>query len=397
MEEIIRQRAQTAWNEAFAQPRWCFQHKTGPCVPLTPVASAAIDAGATVVPLGYGDGIFGHVLSGASELEVDGNVHTLHRVAKITPEDVELSVGTVSLHVDVDAFLTEVYVATNIAPSRINVYMSASGLISVEVAPSEAWVDPLIRRCLTDATCIQQFVNKYMIGGVDKDMMRRVLGSSHLAQCAGGTPNALLPFVSRVKVFLDDNAVVDAYYHHTITELLAALPAHPVYLHGIHLVHDNLPLWILSPVAHGAIYLYSRPANHLQRRLTMGGPIMLPTFYSKTAFVPCRHSFTGNAFAPALRNTPESLASMAPAHPTCIFMQAICIGEPMTLSRAQCIYRHMKGIYCPKMLRKTLLSMALPRQAHAMDHFLASKRTLPAHPTFDRYVSQLAACLTKTM
>ena len=123
----------------------------------------------------------------------------------------------------------------------------------------------------------------------------------------------------------------------------------------------------------------------------MGGlTVQLPRDHAVPSFVPCVRSFTANAFSPAMRHTPKELAQMAPKLPTVLFMQHIVLGEPMTVSRAQCIYRHLRKFYVPHMLAEVLRHMALPGQEDTLAHFLTCEATVHAHPTFVQHVQRIA-------
>lgn len=388
MEAAICARAHKAWDAAWRKPRWAYSAGRN-IIPLLPEASEAIEAGAAEVPLG--DGVVGHVRGGT--LAVDGNMHRLVRVHSLRPVDIVVAKDEASPHLDVRKFLTEMHLATNVAPERIHVHIAANGAVDVALAPSAAWVDPLIRRCFVDHACVQQFIGKYNIGGVSPQAMQRLFGVADYAQCPNGTPDALTPFVSPVRVVLDEHTVVGARYNHTVAELLDALPDQTVYLHGVPLYRCGIALWALSPVSHGTIALYTTPARGHETRTIMGGEVVLPAGYDGPAFVPSHLSFTGNAFAPPLRYLPDELAKIAPKVPTRLFMEQLTLGEPMTISRAQCIYRHMARHYPPEQLRAVLLSMALPCQSEAMGYFLDSQDDMPAHPTFTRYVAQVTCNL----
>lgn len=395
MQQIIEDRARKAWCAAWLAPRWAFQHHTdGPTVLLTPEASAAIEAGASRVPLD--DGIVGEVSVDRTKLHVDGNTHALAR-ARVVPTDIEVAQGLHSAHLDVARFLSEIEVATGIAPSRVHVHVGAAGTVEATVAPSDAWVDPLIRKCGPDGGCVQQFIGKYKIGGVSKQTMLRLFGYGDFLQHDGGTPDALAPFVAPVRVVLDERWVVDARYDHTVSELLDALPRRPIYLHGVQLQRCHLALWTLSPASHGTIYVYRAPAARVTHRRILGGQmITLPCDFRASAFVPWSTSFTGNAFAPEQQHTPQDMAAAAPAKPTSSFIRMLTLGEPLTISRAHCIFERMRTLYTPPQLQAALTELALPGQAEAMVQTLYSSRVPAVHPAFDNWIAQVAAHMKAT-
>lgn len=382
---IVFERAAAAWRAAWDEPRWGFQHGDGPLVPLLPSASVAIDAGAREVPVGDATGI----VDGDS-VAVDGNVHTLVRAA-LRKEDIVIAKGRTSAHLDVDRFLTEMHLALDIEPERIFALITAGGTIDTAIAPSLAWVDPLVRRCLLDYACVQQFLLKYKVGGVSASTLRRVFGHEGLGMLPSGTPDALAPFLAPVRVVLG-GAAVKARYHNTVAELLDFLGPAPVYLNGVQLQRCTMALWTLSPCSHGTIHLYHEPARQTELRTTIGGMVQLPAGHRTPAFSPCLQSFTGNAFAPAQRHTYDEIAALAPAQPTALFMQLLTLGEPMTVSFAQCIYHRLGGHYEPDALKQVLVSMALPGQAEAM-RFLLDRGAMPVHPAFARYAAGVAASL----
>ena len=398
MQAIVEDHARKAWKQAWSAPRWAFRHGDhGRPILLLPAASAALEAGApdgTELPLGD-DGMRGRVQESRTEIAVDGNVHKLLRARATPPQDIEVGAGLHSPHLDVPQFLTEVQIATGLSPARVHVYIGATGSVDAALAPSDAWVDPLIRRCFVDHLCVQQFIGKYKIGGVMRQDLLRLFGWHNYRQHPDGTPDALAPFMAPVRVLLDDRWVVDAHYHHSISELLDALPPGPVYLHGVPLRRCGLALWTLSPVGHGVIHLYRTGAARYEQRTIMGGTIALPEFHSAAAFVPCPESFTGNAFAPRLHCTPDELAAVAPAQPTRLFMTLITQGEPMTISRALCIYEHLSPLYTVTTLRDVLLDMALPKQREPLQTLLGSASNV--HPTFETFVKQLAIALRATL
>lgn len=390
LEEVIRKRAQEAWKTAWREPRWVYRHGSdGRMVPLMPCASRAVSAGATALDMG--DDVRATIKGG--KLHVDGNVHDLVRVLSLRPVDIEVAEGKSSLHLNVATFLREIDVAAGVPPSRVHIYIHANGVVDVAIAPTDAWVDPLIRCCVGDSSCIQQFIGKYNIGGVSPQVMERVFGLASYRQCPSGTPTELLPFCAPVRIMLDEKEAVDARYHHTVAELLHELPNRVIYLHGIPLHACRLALWALSPASHGVIHLYTKPARDRQLRTIMGGEVVLPKHYTTPAFVPCAHSFTGNAFAPALRYLPDELAKMAPKAPTKLFMQLLTQGEPMTIPRAQCIFQHMHVYFGAAPLAKVLVEMAMPVQQTAMQVLLGAEKAIPVHPTFARYVSHVTVSL----
>ena len=77
-------------------------------------------------------------------------------------------------------------------------------------------------------------------------------------------------------------------------------------------------------------------------------------------------------------------------------MEQLTQCEPMTISRAQCIYRHLSTLYKPHDLRRVLLSMALPDQRVAMDTLLVVQGDIPVHPTFDHWVQQVVSAQRAT-
>lgn len=391
MERIITDRAIEAYRAAWMQPRWAFRHRNGPTVLLQPRASTAIEAGATRVPLGD---VTASVLNTKQELEVDGNVHTLVSVEQLTPEDIYVHTGAQSPHLDVATFLDEVGIATGIETERIFVHIPATGHIETAIAPSVAWVDPLVRRCALDTTCIQQFLLKWNIGNVHPCLLERLFGTNY-GQASNGTPDAIKPFVAPVRVVLGTKTV-HARYSNTVAELLDALPDVPIYLHGVQLLRCALCLWTLSPVSHGVIYLYLDPVAQVQTRTTIGAQSLLPRSHRLPAFVPCPGSFTGNAFAPALHDTPEQLAAKVPETPTVHFMKQLTLGEPMTVSRAQCIFRCLQTHFTPDALLTTLVNMALPGQEGAMRVVLASAHTMTVHPAFYAHIHQVARKLVSS-
>lgn len=388
MERIVKERAIGAYRAAWLTPRWAFQHGRGPTILMQPRASAAIEAGAKRVPLGDTSAA---VLNTASNknLAVDGNVHTLVRVDHPTPEDIVVHTGARSAHLDVPTFLDELGIATGIETERIFVHIPATGHIEAAIAPSVAWVDPLVRRCASDAICIQQFLLKWNVGGVAPQLLTRLFGAHTHGQVQGGTPNAIKPFVAPVCVMVGAHAI-QARYSNTVAELLDALPDMPVYLHGVQLVRCSRCLWTLSPVCHGVIHLYLQPATQVESVSTIGARTDVPTKHRLPSYVPSSNSFTGNAFAPPLRYTPAQLAQMAPSVPTTLFMVQLTLGEPMTVSRAQCIYRNLSSHYAPHTLANVLLDMALPGQRSAMQFMLTSVHTVLVHPAFETYVHEVA-------
>ena len=391
MERVVTDRAIEAYRAAWLQPRWAFRHGSGPTIMLQPRASAAIQAGSKRVPLGDATAT---VLNARKNLAVDGNVHTLLRVEQPTPEDIYVHTGARSPHLDVSTFLDEIGIATGIESERIFVHIPATGYIEAAIAPSVAWVDPLVRRCAFDTTCIQQFLLKWNVGNVHPRLLTRLFGTDH-GQVPGGTPDAITPFVAPVRVMLGTYAI-QARYSNTVAQLLDALPDVPIYLHGVRLRRCALCLWTLSPVSHGVIHLYLHAATHVEPRTTIGAQTPLPSRHRLPAFVPAPASFTGNAFAPPLRHTPEQLAEMAPVLPTALFMTQLTLGEPMTVSRAQCIFRCLQPYYVPHALAQVLLDMALPGQRGAMQAFLPSVHTMAVHPAFQAYVHQVARKLVSS-
>ena len=384
--EIIRKRALDAWSEAFCCPRWHYGHGSGPFVALTPCASRAIDAGASVVKVAYDDCMTGRVNMKQRSITIDGNTHDLIHVPRVKTECIEIAPGNVSVHVNIDHFLSEIEFATHISAERINVHIDHTGLVDVTVAPHCSWVDPLIRSCAFDQVCVQQFIVNHQVGGVDPAVLVRLFGPMVIVQCPSGTPDAIAPFVSPVNILLDDKVVFTLTYMHTVFDLLGLIGHTEVFLHGVKLQPCGLCLWTLSPVGFGCIYLYTRAAKQTIKRSTIGAQVALPKGHSRKAFVPCMHSFTLNAFAPPMRYSPRALAKVAPEKPTCIFIQALCQGEPLTVSRAKCIFRHLQGFYDKKLLRDVLLSMALDHQAATMSFYLDSDAQIVVHYAFDRYV-----------
>jgi len=382
---VLHKRAAAVWRAAWREPRWGFQHGKGPLIPLLPASSVAIDTGADMVPLGDTTASIGN-----GTLAVDGNVHTLVR-ASLLAEDIVIAKGRTSAHVDVDGFLTEMHLAMDIEPERIFALISAGGSIDTAIAPSLAWVDPLVRRCFLDNACVQQFLLKYKVGGVSSSTLNRLFGPGRYGTIPEGTPDALAPFLAYVRVVLN-GSVVKARYHNTVAELLDFLPPGPVYLNGVQLQRCSFGLWTLSPWAHGTIHLYHEPARHTETRTTIGGMVQLPAGHQTPAFSPCTFSFTANAFAPALRHTNDEIAALAPAQPTALFMRLLTLGEPMTISYAQCISHHLAGHYEPRQLKDVLVSMALPGQQEAMA-VLVYGRTMPVHPAFERYIAGVATSL----
>lgn len=380
---VLHERAADAWRAAWDKPRWVYQHRDGPLMPLLPSSSAAIDTGAREVPV---EDATGRV--DGTTLVVDGNVHTLVRAA-LRKEDIIVAKGRTSAHLDVDGFLTELHLGLGIEPERIFALISAGGAIDAAIAPSVAWVDPLVRRCFLDYTCVQQFLLKYKVGGVSSRLLHRLFGCDTFGTLPGGTPDALAPFLAPVRVVVGDQTVA-AHYHTTVAELLDVLPPVPVYLHGVRLQRCVMALWTLSPCSHGTIYLYHEPARHTESRTTIGGVMQLPADHHTPAFVPCMQSFTGNAFAPALRHTCDEIAALA--QPTVPFLQRLTLGEPMTISMAQCIFQQLAGHLGADALKQALVSMALPGQAEAMD-FLLNRGATPVHPAFVRYMNHVAARL----
>ena len=394
MQQIIEERARKAWCAAWQAPRWGFQHHgDGPTVLLTPEASAAVEAGASRVPLE--DGIVGEISVDRATLQVDGNTHALAR-ARAVPTDIEVAEGLRSAHLDVARFLSEIEVATGISPSRVHVHIGAAGAVEATVAPSDAWVDPLIRKCGPDGGCGQQFIGKYKIGRVATGAMARLFGYGGYRQHDNGTPEALAPFVAPVRVVLDERWVVDARYDHTVSELLDALPRRPIYLHGVQLQRCHLALWTLSPVSHGTIHVYRTPAARVVSRRILGGHVVLPPTYRPSDFVPCSASFTSNTFAPEQRHTPQEMAAAAPAQPTPAFVRMLTLGEPVTISRAHCIFYRMSSVYEPRALQQVLLAEALPGQAEAMMQVLYSQRAPAVHVAFDNWIAQITAHIHAT-
>ena len=383
--DVILKRATAAYRAAWQCPRYAFRHGNGPIIPLQPTASAAIAAGGSRVPLGD---VTAEVVNERSDIAIDGNVHQLVQLTRQKPVDIVIHEGLTSPHLDIEAFLAEIYIATGIESARVFVSINAAGPVDVAVAPSVAWVDPLVRRCADDYICVQQFLFKYKVAGVAPAMLERLFGAGTYGQFEGGTPDALAPFMARVRVVLG-RQVVDARYFHTVSELLDALPPVPIYLNGVQLQRCSIALWKLSPCSHGVIHLYTDPARQVEERTIMGGRVRLPAGHRLPAFVPCDASFTGNAFAPELRHTAAELAALAPAVPTPLFLRQLVLGEPMTVSRAQCIYRHLSAHYPPQLLSEALLSLALPEQSDVMAHMLPSQHTMAAHSAFAAFVHQL--------
>lgn len=391
--EVIRSRALALWQEAFLQPRWHFKHLSGPRIPLTPCASKAIDAGASTVDVSYDDNMQGHISQDRKHITIDNNTHNLVLVARVKKEAVEIAQGNTSTHFNIAQFLSEIEITTGVSADRINVHIDSTGLVDLAVAPTSSWVDPLIRCCAFDPVCMQQFIVNHNVGNVAPAVLNRLFGPGHFAQPSAGTADALAPFLSPVNIMLDDKLVFTLTYVHTVFELLSQIRAKKVYLHGVHLEPCALCLWTLSPIGFGAIYLYTKPPRQKVLRTTIGTHFMLPKRHSKHAFVPGLHSFTLNAFAPALRHKPADLAKRYPGKPTCVFINNICHGEPLTVSRALCIFRHFRLKVDNKLLKTTLLSMALPDQEVTMSFYLNNDHPMPVSYYFERYVQAVAEAI----
>jgi len=357
----ILKRAEQAYHDAWLQPRDAFRHGSGPIIYLLP---GAVKVETDQVDLGD---IVGTRSACGTKLHVDGNTHDLLRVRGPVPEDIVITCDRTSPHVDVPAFLAQCALDTGIEPERMLIYLPTSGSIEVHVAPSMAWVDPLVRRSDLDCACVQQFIMKYNIGAVNPDTMQALFGDRHYTQVEGGTARALLPFLARVDVFIDSTArVLHARYNNTVNDVLARLSG-PLYLHGVQLEPSDAPLWMLTPLAHGRIYLYTKPVATRVRALP--------------AFVPCRNSPTGNALStiPAARRVP---AVVTQAH-----LMALTCGEPMTISRAQCIYRALTNRTDETALVETLVGMAMPQQDMVMRESLRAQLSFPVREAFRAYVT----------
>jgi len=388
---VLHQRAAAVYHAAWCMPRWGFHHgKNSTLIVLPPATSMAIDAGSTAVALGD---MTAKVLNRGTALAVDGNVHSLLRMMRPARESITIAKGYTSAHVNVGNFLTEMHVAVGIEPERIFVHIAAGGDIDVALAPSVAWVDPLVRRCRMDCICAQNFLLKYRIGGVPMATLHRLFGTYSYTQDPEGTADALAPFLAPVILMQDGVPLARAFYHNTVAELLDTLPPAPVYLHGVQLRRCSVCLWELSPRSHGVIDLCAAPPADTETRTIMGGDVQLPRGHDVPAFVPCAFSITANAFAPALRHMPQQLAALAPPIPTALFLAQLTQGEPMTISLAQCIFRHLSAHYVPEVLRDVLISMALPTQHDAMAIALGAQSRLPVHISFETYVAGVALSL----
>ena len=388
--DVIRNRAFALWQDAFSQPRWHFKHLSGPGAALTPCASKAIQAGASTVSVSYDDDMQGHISQDRQHITIDDNTHDLVLVPRVKKEAIEIAEGNTSIHLNIAQFLSEIEITTGISADRINVHIDSTGLVDLAVAPTSSWVDPLIRCCAFDPVCVQQFIVNHNIGNIAPAVLNRLFGPGQFAQPPTGTADALAPFLSPVNIMLDDDLVFTLTYMHTVFDLLNLIGAKKVYLHGVHLERCALCLWTLSPIGFGAIYLYTKAPRQKVLRTTIGTQFMLPKRHSKRAFVPGMYSFTLNAFAPALRHTPSDLAKRYPGKPTCVFINNICHGEPLTVSRAMCIFRHLRFKVDNELLKTTLLSMALKNQGVTMSFYLNNMYPLPVSHYFEQYVQAVA-------
>ena len=260
---IIENRATQAYKAAWQAPRWAYRHSAGALVQvLSPVVSAAIEAGARVFRLDK-EGVVGSINVTRTHLHVDGNTHELVRLSHIAPCDIRVQAGQHSEHLDIDAFLTEIELASGIDAARIYVNIERTGHVEVSIAPSTAWVDPLIRLDIPTASRTQEFVNKYKIGGVPNQVLARLFGEAHYTQCEHGSCAPLAPFCARVQVWIDSYSVY-ARYCHTIAEVIDFFPGVPLYFCGVKLERCSACLWTLSPWQHGCIHLYTSitPENY---------------------------------------------------------------------------------------------------------------------------------------
>ena len=210
---IIRQMGVTAYRAAFEGKRMAFRHGAGPAVLLHPGAAPG-----TTFMLDGEDAVIDDT---GETMAIDGNVHDIVQVDRVIPEDMVISVGRSSKHVDVDAFLRRAAFDTGVEPERMLVVVGANGKSDVAIAPSMAWIHPLIRHTDCDASCVQQFIDKFRVGNVTAELLDRVFGQRNLTLVEGGNCRALLPFLARVVVVIDGGTThIEGRYTHTVAQLL---------------------------------------------------------------------------------------------------------------------------------------------------------------------------------
>jgi len=345
----IRQLGAAAYRAAFEGKRLAFRHGTGPAVLLHPGAAR----GATFML----DGEEAVIDDKGDTMAIDGNVHDIVHVDRVIPEDMVISVGRSSKHVDVDAFLRRAAFDTGVEPERMLVVVGANGESDVAIAPSMAWIHPLIRHTDYDAVSVQRFIDKFRIGNVTPEVLERVFGQRNFTMAEGGSCRALLPFLARVVIVVDGGKThIEGRYTHTVAQLIERAGS-PLFLHGLPLHSSHARLWTLSPFAHGVVHVYTT-------QMVQTGPPM-------PICVPCDTHPLGNA-AIAMR---EPLP--VPAQITAAYLKHLLAGRPVTTSRAQCIYRVLSPHTDAAALHATLLTVSPA---------MATCPPLPVRPAFEMHV-----------
>jgi hypothetical protein len=346
---IIRQMGVAAYRAAFEGKRMAFRHGAGPAVLLHPGAAPG-----TTFMLDGEDAVIDDT---GETMAIDGNVHDIVQVDRVIPEDMVISVGRSSKHVDVDAFLRRAAFDTGVEPERMLVVVGANGKSDVAIAPSMAWIHPLIRHTDCDASCVQQFIDKFRVGNVTAELLERVFGQRNLTLVEGGNCRALLPFLARVVVVIDGGTThIEGRYTHTVAQLLERAGS-PLFLHGLPLHSTHARLWTLSPFAHGVVHVYTKQMVQTAPRM----PIC----------VPCDAHPLGNAAIDMRAPLP------VPAQVTAAYLKHLIASRPVTTSRAQCIYRVLSPHTDAAALHATLL---------AMSPAMATAPPCPVRPAFEAHV-----------
>jgi len=314
---IARARLQPRWRDAWAQPRYFYQ--SGPVqLPFSVEQSTAIRSGATHLKLGDTDATFT-----PGTVTIDGNTFDLLR-GNVAPQDIIISAGHVSAHLDIDAVLTELWLVTNIEPSRWCIVLLKDGHVDITIAPSAAFVaDEIRRRPPTDHVSLGQWLERYDVQA-SPDKLAEVFGpAARLLPPGSGTGSdgtVLDAFVAPVTVYLHGAAGsrtrrLNATGTMSIKDVLKAAPRGKWFLHGAPLLpFADCCVWRCCVHGNEVLHLYSQPhPGAYEMQETLAGVVRLPTTaaHRTRPYVPYPTP-SGNMFGNAVLPRAHEVAAAAP-------------------------------------------------------------------------------------